>query len=245
MIRSLIPLIGFRNTSLCVALIVFITLGASNVVLRPPTGPRAKREFLDSSAFTDVPYILFVLGCVLTFLGLYTTFFYIAAYAVEANISSQSIASYLVSILNGASVFGRVLPNIPAVTQRLGPLNMIVVSVSTLALVVLCFIAEPNFAGLVVMAIFYGFFVGAFFTLQPTIYERLTTDKSRIGTRLGMASTVSSVGLLIGAPAAGALIRTYGYTAGWVWSGSSLALGAIAMAISRGLTSKWHLGMSV
>lgn len=245
MIRSLIPLIGFRNTSLCVALIIFITLGASNVVLRRPMGPRAKRDFFDRSALTDVPYMLFVLGCVLTFLGLYTTFFYIATYAVEENISSQSMATYLVSILNGSSVFGRVLPNIPAVTLRFGPLNMMVVSVSALAITVLCFNAGPNLAGLVMMAIFYGFFVGAFFTLQPTIYERLTADKTRIGTRLGMASTVSSVGLLIGAPAAGALIRTYGFPAGWAWSGISLALGATAMAVSRGLASRWRINVSV
>ncbi|KUI60826.1 Riboflavin transporter MCH5 [Cytospora mali] len=179
MIRSLIPLIGFKYTSLSVALIILVTLGISNVVLQQPTAPRTERDFLDRSALTDVPYVLFVLGCVLTFLGLYTTFFYIATYAVEANVTSESMALYLVSILNGSSVFGRVLPNVPAITQRLGPLNMMVVSVFSLALVVLCFNAGPNMAGLVVMVIFYGFFVGAFFTLQPTIFERLTEDKSR------------------------------------------------------------------
>lgn len=245
MIRSLIPLIGFKYTSLSVALIVFVTLGISNVVLKQPTAPRAKRDFLDRSALTDVPYVLFVIGCVLTFLGLYTTFFYIATYAVEANITSQSTALYLVSILNGASVFGRVLPNMPALTLRLGPLNMIVVSVLSMAIIVLLFNAGPNLAGLVVMVIFYGFFVGAFFTLQPTIFERLTEDKSRYGTRLGMASTVSSFGLLLGAPAAGALMRTYGFFASWAWSGISLALGAAAMAASRGSVSKWRLSVSV
>lgn len=245
MIRLLIPRIGFRYTSLSVALVILVTLGISNIVLQRPTTSRAKRAFLDRSALIDVPYVLFVLGCVLTFLGLYTTFFYIATYAVEANVASQSMALYLVSILNGSSVFGRVLPNIPAVTQRLGPLNMMVVSIFSLALVVFCFNAGPNFAGLVVMVIVYGFFTGAFFTLQPTILERLTEDKSRYGTRLGMASTVSSVGLLLGAPAAGALMRTYGFYACWAWSGVSLALGTAAMASSRGLVCRWRLGVTV
>lgn len=245
MIRFLIPLIGFKYTSLSVALVILVTLGISNIVLQRPRTPRAKRDFLDRSALTDGPYVLFVLGCVLTFLGLYTTFFYIATYAVEAGITTQRMALYLVSILNGSSVFGRVLPNMPAVTLRLGPLNMMVVSILSLALLVLCFNAGPNFAGLVVMVVLYGFFAGAFFTLQPTILERLTRDKSRYGTRLGMASTVSSVGLLLGAPAAGALMRTYGFYACWAWSGISLALGAAAMASSRGLVSRWRLGVIV
>lgn len=244
-IRFLIPLIGFRYTCLTVALVILVTLGISNIVLRRPTAPRAKRAFIDRSALTDVPYVMFVLGCVFTFLGLYTTFFYIATYAVEANVTTQSMALYLVSILNGSSVFGRVLPNVPAITQRLGPLNMMVVSIFSLALIVLCFNAGPNFAGLVVMVVLYGFFTGAFFTLQPTILERLTEDKTRYGTRLGMSSTVSSIGLLLGAPAAGALMRTYGFYACWTWSGVSLAVGAAAMASSRGLASRWRLGVTV
>lgn len=125
MIRSLIPIIGFKYTSLSVALVILATLGISNIVLRQPVTPQAKRAFFDQSALTDMPYLLFVLGCSLAFLGLYTTFFYLASYAVEAGITTESTALYFVSILNGASVLGRVLPNLPYFTLRLGPLNMV------------------------------------------------------------------------------------------------------------------------
>lgn len=241
MIRSLMPLIGFKWTVLCVALIVFVTLGLANIVTRQPTVPKVQRAFLDTSAFVDVPYMLFVVGCFFVFLGLYTPFFYIQSYAIDAEITTEHTALYLVSILNGASVFGRVLPNLPALTAQLGPLNMMVSSVFSLALIVLCLNAKLNLAGLVVLVVIYGFFTGSFFTLQPTIFGRLTQDKKFIGTRIGMAFTVMSVGLLLGAPVSGALLRMSGYWVSWAWSGVCLAAGAGMMVMSRGMTGGWKL----
>lgn len=242
MIKCLIPLIGFKYTSLSVALVILFTLGVSNIVMRQPlASPGAKRAFFDRSALTDVPYLLFVLGCVFAFLGLYTTFFYVATYAEDNNIMPEDLAAYLVTVLNAASVPGRILPNIPAVTRRLGPLNMMVTSVFALSLLVLCLNAGPQTAGLLVLVILYGFFTGAFFSLQPTIFARLTTDANRIGTRMGMASTCMSFGLLLGAPAAGALMRTFGFYASWAWSGVALAVGVMAMAGSRVLAGGWKL----
>lgn len=245
MIKTLIPQIGFRYTSLSVALVILLTLGVSNIVMRQPLAPRTKRDFFDRSALTDVPYILFVLGCVFAFLGLYTTFFYVASYAEEKGIMAEGVAAYLVTVLNAASVPGRILPNIPAVTMRLGPFNMMVTSVFSLSLLVLCLTAGPQAAGLFVLVILYGFFTGAFFSLQPTIFTRLTTDANRIGTRMGMASTCMSFGLLLGAPSSGALMRTYGFEASWAWSGVTLAVGMLAILGSRGLSGGWRLMSSV
>lgn len=243
-------MIGFRYTSLSVSLVILVTLGISNIVLRQPrTPPRPRRDFLDRSALTDAPYLLFVLGCVLTFLGLYATFFYVATYAVDARILPQRLAAYLVTALNAASVPGRILPNTPAVTRRLGPLNMMVVSVFALSLLVLvCLLglrASLGGAGLWVVVALYGFFTGAFFSLQPTIFARLTADGSRLGTRMGMASTCMSFGLLLGAPSAGALMKTFGSGAGWAWSGTALFLGAVAMFCSRGLAGGWWMLASI
>lgn len=248
MIKCLIPLIGFTYTSLSVALVILITLGVSNIIMRPALGgPRAKRAFLDRSALTDVPYILFVAGCVLTFLGLYTPFFYVATYATETNIlaADSAAAAYLVTVLNAASVPGRILPNIPAVTARLGPLNMMVTAVVSLALLVLCLNATLEAPGLFVVLVLYGFFTGAFFSLQPTVFGRLTADVERIGTRMGMAATCMSFGLLLGAPASGALMRNFGFYASWAWSGLALALGAVAMMGSRGLAGGWRVASAV
>lgn len=246
MIRRLIPLVGFQNTSLSVTLVILVTLGISNIVIRQPRSPRPKRAFFDRSALTDTPYLLFVLGCVLVFLGLYTTFFYVATYAVESRILATSKATYLVTALNAASISGRVLPNAPSLTHRLGPLNMMIFSVLTLALVVLCLaVAAPGPAGTWALVAVYGFFTGAFFSLQPTIFAKLTADPGRIGTRIGIASTCMSFGLLLGAPSSGALMRTFGFDASWAWSGVALCLGAVAMILSRGMSGGWRICASI
>lgn len=109
MIRSLIPRIGFKYTSLSVALVILLTLGVSNIVLRQPTAPKAKRAFFEKSALKDAPYILFVFGCMLSFLGIYTTFFYLASFAVQEGITTESIASYFVS--SGCHSFLFIHPN--------------------------------------------------------------------------------------------------------------------------------------
>ncbi|KAG8167391.1 hypothetical protein KVR01_003080 [Diaporthe batatas] len=248
MIRSLIPIIGFKYTSLSVALVILLTLGVSNIILHQPTAPKAKRAFFEKSALKDAPYVLFVLGCMLSFLGIYTTFFYLASYAVHEGITTKTTASYfpkqatdMYLVLNGASIFGRMLPNIPSLTLHLGPLNMMITSVVSMAVIVLTFNTHLNPAGLLVLIVLYGFFTGAFFTLQPTIFARLTDDPGRIGTRTGMASTVCSFGLLLGAPSAGALWRTFGFHASWAWSGGSLLSGAFVMVASRCIVSRWKL----
>ncbi|CAN8100714.1 unnamed protein product [Discula destructiva] len=248
MIKSLIPLIGFKYTSLSMALVVLITLGISNIIMRPALGrPQAKRAFFDPSALTDAPYILFITGCVLTFLGLYTPFFYAATYATETDVlaADGAAAAYLVTVLNAASVPGRILPNIPAVTARLGPLNMMATSVLSLSILVLCLNAAPRAPGLFVILSLYGFFTGAFFSLQPTVFGRLTADPKWIGTRMGMAATCMSFGLLLGAPSSGALMRHFGFHATWAWSGVALAMGGVAMVASRGLTGGWRLASAV
>lgn len=247
MIKFLIPLVGFRYTSLMVALVVFVTLGISNILMCTPPGPRVERTFFDRSALTDVPLLCFVLGCVLTFLGLYTTFFYVGSFAVETGLLDDGAAAYLVTLLNASSVLGRILPNMPQATRRLGPLNMMAVSVSSLGALVLCLLggARLGLAGLLVVACLYGFFTGAFFSLQPTVFGRLTADAGRLGTRMGMASTCMSFGLLVGAPASGALSRAFGFQAAWAWSGVSLLLGGLAMVSSRVMTGGWRLSVSV
>lgn len=245
MIRSLIPIIGFRYTSFSVALVILITLGTANLVMRPSPITRPKRAFFDRTALHDAPYLLFVLGCVFAFLGLYTTFFYIAAYATETHTLDPATATYLVTVLNGASVFGRIMPNIPTVTKAAGPLNMMAAAVFALALLVLCLNAGPSPAGLWAVVSLYGLFTGAFFSLQPTIFARLTADPQSIGTRMGMASTCMSFGLLLGAPSSGALLRTFGYEASWAWSGVALFTGAVAICVSRGMAGGWKMAMRI
>ncbi|KAG7140527.1 Aspyridones efflux protein apdF like [Verticillium longisporum] len=178
------------------------------MALETPKVSSKRRAFVDRSVTHDMPYLAFLVACVFVLLGIYTPFVYIQSFALDNDIVSTGLATYILAILNASSIFGRIVPNFFA--AQVGAMNMSVMATATLCLSSFCFMAAQNAAGLIAVAVIYGFVVGTFFALQPTIFVRLTPDPTYIGTRFGMAFTVMSFALLFGPPIAGALRREFG-----------------------------------
>ncbi|KAM0277090.1 hypothetical protein ACHAQH_006098 [Verticillium albo-atrum] len=235
--RNLQKAVGFSWAVLTVALISLVTMGVAIAVLETPKVSSKRRAFVDRSLLRDMPYRAFLLGCVFVLLGIYTPFVYVQSYALDNEIMSAGLATYILAILNASSIFGRIIPNFFA--TEIGPMNMAVIATATLCISAFGFMAVKGAAGLIALAVVYGFVVGTFFALQPTIFVRLTPDPTCIGTRFGMAFTVMSFALLFGPPIAGALRREFGYDGAWAWAGASLAVGTVVIVVSRGLAKGW------
>jgi hypothetical protein len=106
--------------------------------------------------------------------------------------------------LNGASVLGRVIPNL--LVYRLGAFNVIAPCVLFASVLVFCTLAIKDVAGTMIFAILYGFFSGSckwiptssnvvmalmaldVSVLAPMISSTADTD-SEIGARLGVCFT--------------------------------------------------------
>lgn len=204
-------------------LIIIVTLGISNIILRGPPVSKQPRKLIHRSSLSDWPYVTFVVGCCCVFLGIYTPFFYIQSYAIESNLASANTSFYIVAAMNLSSIFGRIIPNF--FTHLVGPLLMITATSVTLLATAFGFIGAQSIASVFAVAVVYGFFTGSFFALQPTVFVRLTKDMRFMGTRFGMAFSVMSIALLFGPPIAGALQRVFGYKASWVWAGATVLLG--------------------
>ncbi|KAK1542289.1 major facilitator superfamily transporter [Colletotrichum paranaense] len=245
MFRAIQPKIGFRWTVLVFALIALVTLGVANLVIKTSKLkiPLKRRPLVDKSVFYDLPFLLFLGACCLLFLGMYTPYVYVQSYALENHMASENVALYLLSMLNGASIVGRIIPNFFA--PYIGIMNMIASAVFVMSIAAFCFAATNSQASLIAVTVVYGFFSGTFFGLQPTTFVKLTADKSYMGTRFGMAFTVMSVALLFGSPIAGALSRSHGYLSGWIWSGCCLAASGVTICISRGFAGGWKLNKAV
>lgn len=240
MLRELYPKIGLPWAVRALALVLLVLLGVANIVLRtrdPKSQGRNRRSLIDPTAFRDWPYLLFVGGCFVVFLGMYTPFVYIQSYALDENIVSSDLALYFLAILNASSIFGRILPSL--VAQRIGSMNMIIGTAIALSITSLSLIAAKTQARLIVAIVFQGFFTGTFFAQQPTIFVRLSPDPSKIGTRFGMAFSVMSVALLFGSPISGALRKQMGYNAAWVWAGITIFCGGVVILASRVLKRQW------
>lgn len=222
-IRAMAFLSLFLGT---LAILVLRVPDASAAARRPP------RSLIDPTALRDWPFVLFVLGCFIVFLGLYTPFVHMQTYALHESITSPSLALYILAILNASSIFGRVLPSL--VAQHVGSMNMIIGTCIALATTSFCLTTTgTSLARLLAAAIVYGFFTGTFFALQPTIFWRLSVDPLTVGTRFGMAFVVLSVALLFGPPISGALLDNTGYDAAWIWSGATILAGGGLILASR------------
>lgn len=91
------------------------------------------------------------------YFGMFSPFFYTPSYATAKGVSS-SFAFYTVSIVNGASFFGRILPGI--IADKYGKFNCCVVCTLLAGIVALCWTRVESVAGLGVWAAAYGFASG-------------------------------------------------------------------------------------
>ncbi|KAL4967058.1 major facilitator superfamily domain-containing protein [Aspergillus stella-maris] len=234
-LHRLIEPLGFGWAVRVIGFIALGTLLLPIAIMKQRVKPPKARALVDLTAFTDIPYMTLVLAGFFAFMGLFVLFFYISYVASARQLTSPDMAFYLVPILNAASCFGRTIPN--AMADKFGPFNLIAPCCMMVGILILCLISVTNQAGMIVIAIFSGFFSGALIGLPPLCFVALTEDKSKIGTRIGMGFGMMAFGVLAGGPGAGDILGganggSMDWNGVWVFGGvSTLVASAIFVAI--------------
>ena len=200
--------------------------------MRRRTSATVHRSLIDLSAFRDVPYIVFNFGLLFGFMGLYIIFYYVQLYALLEGGVASALAPYTLVVVNASSCFGRVIPGFYA--DKVGSINVQTIVAFISASLTFCLIAIRNMPGLIVYSVLYGLFAGAFMGLPGAGVARLSSDRSKIGIRLGMTLAFVGFGVLVSNPIAGAIL---GAERNWVglilWCGSLLATAGASMVASR------------
>ena len=102
---------------------------------------------------------------------------------------------------------------------------------------VLCLIATHTVGGIVIVALLFGFFSGVFIALPSVIVVALTKDKSKIGTRIGMAFAFVGAGVLAGGPGGGGILGTDSqdlhWNPMWIYGGVCFLASFVVFAILR------------
>lgn len=244
---NLIDKVGFGWSTRIIGFIALVTLIVPNIVMRMRFQPPKARKLVDLSAFTDAKFMLFTVGCMIGFIGLYVMFFYISYYAGERRITDQALSFYIIPILNSASVFGRTLPN--ALSDKTGPFNLITPGGIIVGILLFCMIAVHSEAAIIIVAILFGFFSGVFIALPPVCFVALTEDKSKIGTRIGMGFGILGFGVLCGGPGGGAILgngdRDLNWNGTWAYGGATAIVAGIMFAILRVWKAGWGLKVKV
>lgn len=198
--------LGFGRTLRICGFIILTILSLSGLGIRPRLPPRTSQLFLPA-AFKAPHYVAIIAASFLMILGFFVPFFYIPTYATDHGMSAE-LASYLISILNGASFLGRIVPGVLA--DRLGRLNMLFAAALSTSILLFVWPSITTNAGIIVFAAIYGFCSGAIISLFAVCLATVPKDPRNIGTYLGMGKGIISLAALIGPPINGALLSHYG-----------------------------------
>jgi predicted MFS family arabinose efflux permease len=212
-----------------VGFIMLALLAIACATIRRRLPPRGG-NILVPSAFKDPNYLLAIAAFFFLVWGMFFPFFYVEEFATSHGMSAD-LASYMLSILNAASVFGRLLPGL--VADRFG--NFLTLSMAGVAtgILLLCWMAVHTNAGTIVFCIFYGFFSGALVSLLSPCFAQLAPRPNVIGAYLGMALTIDGLAGLTGTPICGALIAQYGWHSAMIFSGVSVLVGSALVCATK------------
>ncbi|OAL06077.1 MFS general substrate transporter [Phaeosphaeriaceae sp. SRC1lsM3a] len=199
---------------------------------------RKARALFDKTALHDKLFLIFTASTFFTFLGYIVPYFYIPTYARERLGSSDSLSLYMLVFSIAGSFFGRLISGV--IAHYVGAITTWILCAFSSGILSLSWISIEKESTFIAFSILWGFFSAALVTVPSAAFANITPDLSRLGTRLGMSWSVSSIASLIGAPIAGSLLkRTDGRTnfiGVQVWSGACLLLGTSWLIVLHTVT---------
>ncbi|TBU44847.1 major facilitator superfamily domain-containing protein [Dichomitus squalens] len=185
----------------------------------------------------DVPYMICVAGAFFTFWGLFFPFFYLQLYGSLHGVS-HSFTIYIIPILNGASLFGRTIPNFLA--DYYGRFNVIIPMTTIASLLMFAMFGAKTEHGIIAFAILYGFFSGCFLSMAAPMITVFAKSVDEVGIRIGFACFIFSFALLTGNPISGALLRApeYLWSHAIIFNAVMVLFGCFLLTVSRAMVAK-------
>ncbi|KZT61360.1 MFS general substrate transporter [Calocera cornea HHB12733] len=222
----------------------FYILGAcvlANLLIIPYYPPRHTKPPTPSlgKLFSDPPYVVSTFGALLIGFGLFFVYFYIQLYTATRGGMSQNFSFYTLAILNGASVFGRTLPNIVADKIGISPVLLVMTYIS--AGLVFVMFGLVNVGGTVIFCLLYGFATGAYVSMTGPFFAAMADNLSEMGIRMGLALACVSFAVLVGTPIVGALLGSppdYNWGKAIVFAAVMMLAGSVVMTLGAWLLAK-------
>ncbi|GAA5826550.1 hypothetical protein JCM3770_007373 [Rhodotorula araucariae] len=233
------PNIGFANGVRSCGYVVVACLAIANCIMAPNPGrklvqkppPPPIRQMLTG------PFVCLVLGAFLLSFGLWFPSVYDQLY-FQANGASMTATTHALAFFHAGTFFGRTVPN--CIADHIGPFNVQVVCCFTSAVVVFCMKVMTSEALLILNAVLFGFFGGAFIALLSPVIVSLSNDLSEIGLRQGIAFFIIAGSSLAGNPIAGRLLANNlnDFTHPITFAGTMILAGSVPIAVGRCVRAK-------
>lgn len=146
--------------------------------------------------------------------------------------------------MNGIGFIGRLAPAYFS-DVHFGPLNTMIPVAFVASIMLYAWTGVDTTAGLYAFASVYGLFSSAVQALWPATLSSLTTDLTKMGTRMGMGFSIVSVATLTGSPLGGALVERMNgnYLGAECWAGTTMLVGTGLLFAGRIAKTGWKLRM--
>ncbi|GAA5996082.1 hypothetical protein JCM5350_007006 [Sporobolomyces pararoseus] len=244
MLNKLFVKIGFGWTVRAVGFLNLGLLIVANLTINSRLPPKKIEKIFDFGSLREKGFLLFVLGETIIMWGMYSPYFYIQDYAIEHGVS-RNLAFYALSILNAASVFGRIIPNWLADTY--GPLTILIPNCFLSGILIFLFLPMcRTAAGVVAFSSLFGITSGCYVSMMPATVASMTKNMGEVGHRTATMFLIISITALTGTPITGAIIvRENGsYIGAMCCSGVFVLVGSVFNAaswwvVSREKGTKW------
>ncbi|EJU01050.1 MFS general substrate transporter [Dacryopinax primogenitus] len=232
---------GFTTSVRATGYLLLGGLVLANLLIRPNYNP--SHNSLPppklKTLLTDLPYLIGTLSAFFTGFGIFFPFFYIQLYSITIGLD-QNISFYTLTIMNGASIFGRFIPTIFA--DRFGPITCQIPSTIISTVLVFVLLSIKTQPGIIAFCVLYGFFSGAgkVVSLFPPMIALMANSMAEVGVRMGLSFFVYSLAVLTGSPIVGALIG-YGPFTWWkgiVFAGVCFGAGSGLMLVTRSMLQR-------
>ncbi|KZV86299.1 MFS general substrate transporter [Exidia glandulosa HHB12029] len=189
MFRSLLPTLGFQWTVRTFSFMNFALFMIANFTMRPRLPPKGKAA-VDFRSFVSPGFAIYVLSTFVGFLGMYTALTFVTLSAESIGIRN-SLAFYLVAIVNATSAIGRVGGGVLAV--RYGPINVMVLGTIPTALFTYLWPYMTTQASFIAVVSLYGLFSGPFIGLFAAPVPQMGAIQDT-GLRTGTQMTIMALG---------------------------------------------------
>ncbi|KAJ5183021.1 monocarboxylate permease [Penicillium capsulatum] len=223
--------LGFGWTVRIIGFVILPLCMFACVAIKARLPPR-KTNFWLMDPLKDTRFCVLVLSMFFMFFGMFTPFFYLPTFAVSRGMS-PTMSGYLLSILNAASTFGRIVPGM--VADKYGRVNIFGLGGIITGVVIFCMNSATSNAGLIVYAVFFGLSSGTIISGASAALSICPKSTRDVGTYMGMGMAVAGLGSLVGPPVNGAILKTYGgYFEVCMLSGALCAFGGfVALSAKR------------
>ncbi|KAF2021538.1 MFS general substrate transporter [Aaosphaeria arxii CBS 175.79] len=235
-LRFTLPHYGYTWSIRILGFIFVVCFAIGNVLIKPripPSTVTKKKSIISLSIFGDLRFSLFTISVFGFEVVLFGALGILPTYATLSASFPPSTGFYLISVLNGVSCLGRILPGYAA--DKLGRFNtLLIMSIVTLIFMLVLWLpfGTTSLPSLYAFASLFGFGTGSWMALTPVCVGQLCRAEE-FGRYYGSMYFIASLATLVCIPISGELVEVVGPQAMVGFFCVVLGLSLVAFVFSR------------